>query len=232
VKYRFLSVLIAISFLSLSSQGPLQAAQKEHDAVLEAATKTVEKFFGQKDMLGIKNLVGGSKALLIVPEFETGAFFVAIEGGSGLFITRHGEKWGDPVFIKLSQKSIGLQFGVKESELMMLVLTRGAVDQFVHGNSETAGSGGIALGDWGVGASTGGGLKAGIQSMTVIESKGLALGGGIGNAELTMRTDLNKAVYGEDFDFVVTLMSKGGTLPAAAKLRTLLDDAVKASWWD
>jgi lipid-binding SYLF domain-containing protein len=168
-------------------QGPLRAAQEEqeeHDAVIEAATKTVERFFALKQMLGIKNLLGASKGLVIVPAFGTGAFFVAIESGSGVFITRRGETWGDPVFIKLSQKSIGLYFGVKESELIMLVLTRRAIDQFMEGQSQTAGSGGIALGEWGAGASTGGGIKGGMESVTVTLSEGLAIGGGLGSAEL------------------------------------------------
>jgi hypothetical protein len=47
-----------------------------------------------------------------------------------------------------------------------------------------------------------------------------------------MRTDLNKAAYGEDFDFGQALMAKDGALPATAKLRSLLNEAVKASWWD
>ena len=58
------------------------------------------------------------------------------------------------------------------------------------------------------------------------------MGGGIGNADISMKEDLNKAAYGEDFDFGKALTTKGGALPAAAKLRGLLNDAVKASWWD
>jgi len=44
---------------------------------------------------------------------------------------------------------------------------------------------------------------------------------------------LDKAAYGEDFDFGQAFMTEeGGALPATAKLRSLLNDAVKASWWD
>ncbi len=61
-------------------------------------------------------------------------------------MVRKGEDWSDPAFISMSMASVGFQGGVKDSEVLMLILTRSAVDKFVDGVGQLSGTGGFALG--------------------------------------------------------------------------------------
>jgi len=50
-----------------------------------------------------------------------------------MVLRRHGQEWSDPVFLSLSEYSAGRQIGVKESALIMIMMTDVAVDDLVKG---------------------------------------------------------------------------------------------------
>ena len=147
-------------------------------------------------------------------------------------LVRHGDAWSDPVFVKLSTTSAGFQFGVKESELMMLVLTRAAVDNIVNGVSRVGGTGGFAIGSMGVGTTGAGGIAGGMEILSVALSEGAAVGSGIADLEISPSKELNAKAYGSGFDMNAVLAKPGGELKSAVALREALAKIVKSAWND
>jgi lipid-binding SYLF domain-containing protein len=223
------AALVALVLFALST--PISArADQEHLDLIAESIQALNQYFDQEEWAGVKNMIGAAKAIIVVPDFKSGALIVGYERGSGVILTRHGVAWSDPAFVALSQRSVGFQVGVKESELLMLVLTRSAVNDLIEGVGRVGGTGGFALGNLGVGASAAGGISGGMQILTVSLSEGLALGSGIADMTISSRDELNSAAYGAEFTLSEVLGKKGGSLAASDSIRNLLADVVKASW--
>jgi lipid-binding SYLF domain-containing protein len=198
----------------------------------EKAQQELHGYFQDTQWAGVKNVLGGSKAVILAPDVTSGAFIIGVEMGTGVLLVRHGEAWSDPVFVKLAQESAGFQAGIKESKVMMLVLTRNAIKDVVDGVSRVGGTGGFALGPLGVGGSGSGGISGGVQILTVATSEGLAAGTGISNMNINPAEELNTKAYGSGFNMNDVLSKPGGQLKAAGPLRELLAQATNSAWHD
>ncbi|HET7882190.1 MAG TPA: lipid-binding SYLF domain-containing protein [Acetobacteraceae bacterium] len=199
-------------------------------ALTQSAAKTADAFFSKAQWQAIRNLTGGARGILIAPNSTSIGFIVGTQQGVGVLLTRHGEVWSDPVFVRLSNYDIGFLAGIAKSELMMLILTDSAVSQFIDGASKLSAGGGLAVGDWGAGGMGAGGISGGAQVMTVETSSGLFAGSGLGSMRLSLDRDLNAAAYGGAFDVKRTLAGSGGGFTAAVGLRRILAAAVRQSW--
>lgn len=134
------------------------------------------------------------------------------------------------MFLSLSEYSIGAQIGVKDSALIMLIMTDEAADGLAKGVQKMAGSGGFALGDWGIGASGGGDLHGGLEVITVTTAKGAFLGTGLADMKMSEMKKLNQAAYGAGYDMSAILSKPGGNFKQGNELRSHLKEAVIKSW--
>lgn len=221
--------LVILLILGTFGSGSVNAEESQA-ALLQDSHDALKSYLSDKKWEGIKNVLGASKGVVISPHLVSGALILGYEEGSALFMARHGEEWSDPVFVSLSLKSVGFQVGVKESEVLMMILTREAVDQIVQGLGRVAGTGGFALGGLGVGGAGAGGLSGGMQILTVATSEGVALGSGLADMNVAPLDELNSKAYGTDFDMGSVLAAKGGNLEGAQATRDLLSEATKDSW--
>jgi lipid-binding SYLF domain-containing protein len=226
-KYFSALAVVALTALAIPAEA---RADAEHRELIEGSLATLNTYFAQEEWTGVKNMIGAAKAVIIVPTFTSGALIVGYERGSGVIMARHGDQWSDPAFIALSQRSIGFQAGAKQSQLLMLVMTRAAVQDLGEGVGRIGGTGGFALGNLGVGASGAGGISGGLQILTVTLSEGLAFGGGLADSSIALREELNAVAYGENFEWNGVLGKPGGGLAEAAGLRALLTEVVRESW--
>lgn len=147
-----------------------------------------------------------------------------------MLFRRHGQKWSDPVFMSLSEWNIGLQAGVMESSIIMLIMTDKATDDLINGLGKLSGTGGFALGGLGMGATGSGGVKGGLEVITISTSKGAFLGSVMGDQEIKMINSMNEEAYGPDPDITKILSQPGGSLSAAKKMQSYLEKAVIKSW--
>ncbi len=65
-----------------------------------------------------------AKAVLICPRVFKAGFFVGGEGGSCVLLARSGNgTWSYPTFYDIGSGSFGFQFGVEDSQLMLMIMT-------------------------------------------------------------------------------------------------------------
>ncbi len=230
---RWMSIAL-ISCMIISITMP-EATRAEDD--LQTAIEMMKKnaahmksFFSHKQAEAIRNIIGAARAVYFAPEVTEGGFLVGLEKGQGMVLRRHGQEWSDPVFLSLSEYSVGAQIGVKESALIMMIMTDEAADDLVKGLQKMAGTGGFALGDLGIGASGGGGVHGGLEVLTVTTSKGAFLGGGLADMKMNEIKKLNQATYGAGYDMSAILSKPGGKFKQANELRAHLKEAVVKSW--
>lgn len=218
-------------FLMFTAIGNAHAADTQ-GALVEGALEELQGYFKDTQWDGVRNILGGAKAVIIAPDVTSGSFIVGVENGTGVLLARHGEVWSDPVFVKLWEESAGLQAGIKQSKVLMLILTRNAIKQVADGVSRVGATGGFALGPLGVSATGAGGIAGGVQILTVATSEGVALGTGLANMNINPVEELNTAAYGSDFKAAEILAKPGGQLDIAISLRDLLAKTTKTAWND
>lgn len=91
-----------------------EASRAEDD--LQTAIEMMKKnaahlksFFSHKQAEAIRNIIGASRAVYFAPEVTEGGLLVGLAKGQGMVLRRHGQEWSDPVFLSLSEYSVGTQ---------------------------------------------------------------------------------------------------------------------------
>ena len=225
-------ISVACFFLLLNSFPVMAKSRVEepYAKLTEQCTKMLEGFVAQRQAQAIRNMLGGTRAIFLVPSEKMGGLIVGYERGQGALLRRHGKVWSDPVFLQASQVTVGLQAGATDSQVTMLIMTDKAVDELIKGVSQFGGSGGFALGKWGLGSSGSGSVGEGLEVLTISTSSGAYLGTTFKNMSLSPAQAMNQAAYGNGMKMDAILAQPGGKLAAAAKLRRILEETVIKAW--
>lgn len=230
---RLLRWCAALAVLSMLTPGALQAAELNEDQkqMAKEGTAHLKRFLAYSQAEAMRNLLGAVRGVVVVPSGNKGGFVFGYEQGNGLLFARHGDKWSDPVAMRLSNFSIGMQAGFKSSSMVIFIMTNKALDELIAGVEHYGGSGGFAAGKWGVSSTGAGGPVSGLQVLIVSTAKGAFLGGGLEKVTIELSTEMNKSVYGDDFDIRKVLSNTESRIPEIEEMRKILTDAVHASWW-
>ena len=234
------AVLVALLAVTISgcahTSGPGGAAnaapatQAVAKRMVELGTEHGERFLAHSQTRAIRNMLGGARGVFIAPDLTAEAAIVGIERGTGFLLRRHGKDWSDPVFVLFSEASIGYQAGVKESHMLVLLMTDAAVDNFVKGKMELGGTGGFAIGAYGMGVSGTGELKGGLEMILLSTNTGAFAGGGWAEVTPVLAGKLNDEIYGTNADATRILAVRGGKYGPAIKLRQVLSRMVVEAW--
>lgn len=198
--------------------------------MVELGAEHGESFLKHSQTKAIRNMLGGARAVFLAPNLTDEAALLGIEHGTGFLLRRHGKEWSDPLFVQFDETSIGYQAGVKESHVLILLMTDEAVNDFVKGTVELGGTGGFAIGDYGLGVSGLGGLHAGLEMIMLSTSKGAFGGGGYAEMKTTLASKLNDEIYGKNASASQILATRGGKYAPAIKLREVLSKMVVDAW--
>jgi lipid-binding SYLF domain-containing protein len=190
----------------------------------------VDKFMNYSQTAAMRNMLGGARAVFIAPDVGGGSLLVGVDSGSGFLLQRHGEDWSDPVFFTLTEDSAGEQLGIKESHVIVLLMTDMAVKNFVAGNMQVGGTGGITIGAYGMGISGAGGVDGGLELLIISTTQGFSLGGGVATIQPKINTALNAQAYGERVDPKEILAVPGGKYAPARSFRKDLTTMVLHAW--
>jgi lipid-binding SYLF domain-containing protein len=218
-------------FAALSGEVQAQDANAKAAALTQSADRALQSFLGNPQWEALRNLLGGARAVYIVPHDVAGGFLVTASGGDGVLLRRHGASWSDPVFMHMSTVGVGFVAGGETQAIVMVVMTDAGVDGLISGVAQVGGSGGFALANLGIGGGgSGGSLSGGLQVLTVSTAQGLFAGSEIGGTQMSPQADYNNAVYGQGYNMAGIAAGAGGQVPAASGLRTDLATAVSRAW--
>ncbi len=213
-----------------ASANTASATQAGAARMVELGAEHGESFLAHSQTKAIRNMLGGVRGVFLAPDLRDEAAILGIERGTGFLLRRHGKEWSDPVFVLFSETSLGYQAGVKESHMLILLMTDEAVNNFVQGKTELGGTGGFAIGTYGLGVSGTGGLKGGLEMIMLSTNEGAFAGGGWAEAKSSLATQLNDGIYGANADVSQILATPGGKYAPAIKIRRVLSQMVAEAW--
>ncbi len=124
---------------------PAAMAQTEQQVTVDGARKVLADLRRDKAFGNAVALLRRARAVLIVPKLVKGGFFVGGEGGNGVMLARTRTGWSDPAFYALGSASFGLQIGLEQSEVVMLIMSQKALNGVLQNQFKLGAQAGISV---------------------------------------------------------------------------------------
>jgi lipid-binding SYLF domain-containing protein len=208
----------ALLFCSVLLAAPLAHAQTSQQVTIDGARKVLADLQHDKAFGNAKTLLREAKAVMIVPKLVKGGFFIGGEGGEGVLMVRGKNGWSDPAFYALGSASFGLQIGLEQSEVVMLLMTQKAVDGVMHDQFKLGAQAGISVVTLGSGVE--GAIGGASLPDVVVWSSSTGLYGGLtlNGSIIKAQPNLTSQFYGDSVTAHQVLFG-GQSSPRAAALR-------------
>jgi SH3 domain-containing YSC84-like protein 1 len=170
-------------------------------AVLHAIMSTPDKGIPEE-------VLSNAKCILVVPDLIKGGFVFGGKHGRGVATCRTADGWSAPAFVSVGGGSWGLQIGVEDVDLVMLVMNDLGFQHLLSSKFELTGEGSVAAGPVGRHASAGTDWKMNTEVLTYSRSKGIFAGLTLEGAVVEQDNDSTHAIYGKHMMFRRILSGK------------------------
>lgn len=189
---RLLIAAGALAPLAACSSTPQQKSNRAQDLV-DAATITADRM--RRDRPAVNALLAQAQGVMIFPSIIKGGLIWGGQGGSGALLARDiTGGWSAPAFYTIGGISWGLQIGVQDSEVMLVVMTPKGMDAVTKRGVKLGADASVAA------ASAGASAQAATTNIlydiyTYADTAGLFAGLSLEGAWIETRDDLNQAYY-------------------------------------
>jgi SH3 domain-containing YSC84-like protein 1 len=214
---KFLSGAALLTATLLAAPGAAQA-QSSQQVTVDGARKVLADLRHDKAFGNAAQLIRQARAVFIVPRLIKGGFIVGGEGGNGVLMVHNKGGWSDPGFFAIGSASFGLQAGLQQSEMVMLIMTQKGLDGVLHDNFKIGAQAGIAVVTLGSGVE--GAIGGASPPDIVVWSSSTGLYGGltVDGSVIRAQPNLDSEFYGERVTSRDVLFG-GKANPRAAVLR-------------
>jgi lipid-binding SYLF domain-containing protein len=214
---KFLSgaALLAVTMVA----APVTArAQSSQQVTIDGARKVLNDLRHDKAFGNAAQLMRQAKAVFIVPKLIKGGFIVGGEGGNGVLMAHNHGGWSDPAFYAIGAASFGLQAGLQQSEMIMLIMTQKGLDGVLRDNFKIGAQAGISVVTLGSGVE--GAIGGASPPDVVVWSSSTGLYGGltVDGSVIRSEPNMDSEFYGRTVTSHEVLFGSGGS-PKAAVLR-------------
>jgi SH3 domain-containing YSC84-like protein 1 len=120
-------------------------AQSSQQVTIAGARKVLGDLRQDKAFGNAVQLVRTAKAALIVPRLIKGGFIVGGEGGNGVLMVRRHTGWSEPAFYAIGAASFGLQIGLEQAEMILLVMTEKGLNGILQDQFKIGAQAGITV---------------------------------------------------------------------------------------
>lgn len=131
------AVVIAIGSPGIALANRLSSAIKE----IGNSTELVEEIVANVDRRIPAALLRDSRGIIVLTNVAQGGFIIGGRGGDGVMLLRQADgNWGNPAFVEMGGGNIGFQAGFKEGDIILLLMSRSAVNRILAGEVEFGGN--------------------------------------------------------------------------------------------
>jgi lipid-binding SYLF domain-containing protein len=219
---RFLAMgaLLATTAVAACSTGSTPGAQQ---TLVDRATLTVNDMMTQTVSKDPKDLLARAKAVMVCPQIFKAGFFFGGEGGNCVLLARAGNgTWSYPAFYTIGSGSFGLQFGISDSQLIMMILTEKGLNALLDSQIKLGANAGIAIATLGAGIQGSTTTAIGPDIVAFSASRGLFGGVALEGSLMSNDTPADQTYYGQPYGARQLVMQMQGGNPGADPLRDVL----------
>ena len=190
------AALASLAMVAALVSAPAQAGPVQDDIVAKAKI-TLDDLRRDKEFGNARDLMRRARGVMIVPALVKGGFFVGGEGGDAVMLARGRDgSWSQPCFYTLASASFGLQIGLEQSEVVLIVMSDRALNAFMSDEFKLGAGAGLTVVTLGSGVE--GATTSHLNADIVAWSSSTGLYGGLtlDGSLIKPRTSYNQAYYG------------------------------------
>jgi lipid-binding SYLF domain-containing protein len=215
---------LSLGGAALAATGGRAAAQSpDQTELVDRAKATLERMLADREYATFKRMLPNCKAALIVPSLFRAGFVVGGEGGSGVLMSRNPQnEWSYPAFMYVAAGSVGLQIGVQEAEVVLLVMTDNGLFQVTTNEFRMGVDASVAAGPTGAGRQASTTFNFGADIYSFSKTRGLYGGVSFDGSIIRPRLEWNRSYYGRSASTRQIIIEREVTNPSADQLRATL----------
>jgi lipid-binding SYLF domain-containing protein len=190
-------LFVSFMFSACASTSPPKSMVAEQ--LINTSTDAIARFRAHPDLKKFSHELESATAVVILPTVIKAGFFAGGETGNGVLLKRNEDNsWSYPTYVTLAAASFGLQFGIQDTAIILVIRNSGALESILDHQGKIGADTGVAIGAQGLGleASTTSNLNTDIIAFSSPNIGGY-MGVSAEGAVLATRNDLNEAFYGE-----------------------------------
>ncbi len=198
-KLKCLVLLTLASFIITACSSLNSSKLMVAEQLLETSINAVVHFRAHPDLKKFGNELESAAAVIILPTVIKAGFFAGGETGNGVLLKRNSNSnWSQPAYFTLAAASFGLQFGIQDTAIILVIRNVGALNSILDHQGKLGADASATIGTEGLGleASITSNLSADIVAFAS-PNLGSFLGMSIEGAILVTRHDLNESLYGK-----------------------------------
>ncbi|MGE0189487.1 MAG: lipid-binding SYLF domain-containing protein [Steroidobacteraceae bacterium] len=190
------SLLTALAVLTLGITSSNAAPRQ--DATLLNATQVLSELRTAPDQNAPNWLLERAYAVAVLPNVIKASLIAGGRRGSGVMVIRQADgSWSNPVFINITGGSLGLQWGVQSTDLMLVFTSKASVEGLVGGKVTLGADASVAAGPVGRQTAAATDLSLNAQVYSYSRTKGLFIGIALDGSALTIDNTSNANFYGK-----------------------------------
>jgi SH3 domain-containing YSC84-like protein 1 len=207
---RKLLVLLLICFQTcfltpiLSADDAAEPNSKASGRV-EAAGTVLDEIQGAPDKGIPQEVLGSAECVAVVPSLLNGGFVFGGRYGKGVASCRTPTGWSAPAFFTIGGGSFGLQIGGQATDLVMLIMNKGGMDNLLSSQFKLGADASAAAGPVGRHAAADTDWKMRAEVLTYSRSRGLFAGLELSGAVIKQDKDSTRDFYGHMVPFKTSL---------------------------
>jgi lipid-binding SYLF domain-containing protein len=216
-------VLAGLLLLSAcaSTQGQ---GQGEQQALVDRSTLAVQEVMTTGDRpQDAQDFLRRARAVLVCPRIFRASFIIGGEGGNCVLVGRDGGgSWSSPAFYSMGSGSIGLQAGIQDATVVIMVMNDRALQALMDSQLRFGADAALSFATVGIGVQGGTTTAAGADFIAVARSRGLFAGLSLQGSVMTFQTADVRAYYGREASARQIVIGMEVHNPGADPLRAML----------
>ncbi len=199
-----------------------ETAQGQQELV-DRATLAAQDVLNDRQGHDARAMLPQARAVMICPRVFRAGFLIAGEGGGCVLLARGGQgSWSAPAFYSLSSGSLGLQAGVQDAEVMMMILTENGLRSVMDNQFKLGGNASLALVTLGGGVQGATTTNLNADIVAFERPRGFFAGFSVEGSVMSADSEGNQLYYNQPVGTVDIIMAMRVSNPAADALRGVL----------
>ncbi|MFL1463088.1 lipid-binding SYLF domain-containing protein [Roseococcus sp. DSY-14] len=219
---RRLLLLLALLAPALPARAELR---QDAQVLVDQAATALPDLFAEVDPAArdqLAALLREARGVLLCPRILRAGFLFGGRGGGCVLLGREGAGWTHPAFYGMTGGGVGLQIGIQDLSLMMVVRTERGLSALMDSQFAVGADLGVSVASFGANLAGGTTAAGGADIVSVARARGLFLGATLEGSLLAARSQWNMAYFGEDLSARQIVLQAQGRNPGADRLRATL----------
>jgi lipid-binding SYLF domain-containing protein len=215
-----LALAAALFLAPIAAKADTQQGQQE---LVDRATLAAQEILDGGQGNDARNLLPRARAVMICPRVFRAGFLFGGEGGGCVLLARGGGgSWSSPAFYSVGGGSFGLQAGIQDAEIMMMILTTNGLRAVMDSQFRLGADASVAV------VTVGGGVEGATTTnlnadiVAFARTRGLFAGISLQGSVMSSDSEGDQLYYGQPVGPVEIVMAMRVNNPAADPLRAVL----------